>query len=59
MWQYKTEVFGSAFKTSEGLKKASQELLDKAGNEGWELVNFQCIGGSGSVTMFVFKKRLD
>jgi len=59
MWQYKTEVFGSTFKSTEGLKNASQELLNKAGNEGWELVNFQCVGTAVSLTMFVFKKRLD
>ena len=59
MWQYKTEIFGSTFKSLEGFKKASQELLTKAGNEGWELVNFQSIGAANSLTMFVFKKRLD
>ncbi len=59
MWLYKTEVFGSTFKSAESLKKASQQLLETAGREGWELVNFQCIGASGSVTMFVFKKRAE
>jgi hypothetical protein len=56
MWEYKTETFGSTFDTQHSLKKKSDAILSRCGSEGWELVNFQCIGASGSIMMFVFKR---
>lgn len=56
MWEYKTETFDSLFDTRRSLKKKCDLILNKYSSEGWELVNFQCIGSMGSFMMFVFKK---
>jgi hypothetical protein len=59
MWQYKTETFNSLLIGEASLKKRSDEILEEAGKEGWELVNFQCAGGFGSMMIFVFKKKVE
>ena len=58
MWEYKTEAFNSVFDTVKTLKEKSDNVLDAAGKEGWELVNFQCVGSGGSMMVFVFKRRV-
>lgn len=57
MWEYKTETFISLFDAEKSLKKKSNKVLEQYGKEGWELVNFQCVGGLGSVMVFVFKRE--
>lgn len=57
MWEYTTETFNSLFDTEERLKKKSNKVLEQYGKEGWELVNFQCVGGFGSMMIFVFKRE--
>lgn len=57
MWEYATETFDSTFDTKKSLKRKSDEILARYGKEGWELVNFQCIGAFGSIMMFTFKRR--
>ena len=57
MWEYKTETFNSLFDTAKSLKKKSNKVLEQYGKEGWELVNFQCVGGFGSMMVFVFKRE--
>lgn len=59
MWQYKTETFNSLWSTESSLKKKSDMILERAGRDGWELVNFQCAGGLGSMMIFVFKKKAE
>lgn len=56
MWEYKTETFNSILDSKTSLKRKSDEILRRYGKEGWELVNFQCIGALGSITMYVFKR---
>lgn len=56
MWEYKTETFNSVFDTKRSLKEKCNAILEKYGNEGWELVNFQCIGALGSMMILVFKR---
>ena len=58
MWEYKTETFNSFFDTGKTIQEKSNSVLAAAGKEGWELVNFQCVGGSGSLMVFVFKRRV-
>lgn len=58
MWEYKTETFDSLFDTKKILKEKSNKVLERAGKEGWELVNFQCAGGFGSMMIFVFKRLI-
>lgn len=55
MWEYTTQTFNSIFDTEKSLKKKSNQVLEQYGKEGWELVNFQCAGGFGSMMIFVFK----
>lgn len=57
MWEYKTETFNSVFDTEKSLKRKSDKVLEQCGKEGWELVNFQCVGGFGSMMVFVFKRE--
>lgn len=57
MWEYKTETFGSLLDTKRSLKEKFDAILERYGNDGWELVNFQCVGASGSVTVLVFKRQ--
>lgn len=57
MWEYVTETFNSLFDTKTSLKRKSNEVLEQYGKEGWELVNFQCVGGLGSIMVFVFKRK--
>lgn len=59
MWEYKTETFSSIWDTKKSLKGKSDKILDAAGKEGWELVNFQCIGAHGSIMAFVFKRKVE
>ena len=59
MWEYKIETFGCTFDTQKALKTKSDAILADAGKDGWELVNFQCVGLSGSVMVFVFKRWTD
>lgn len=59
MWLYRTETFDSMWNTEATLKEKSDEILKQAGEEGWELVNFQCAGLLGSTMIFVFKKKAD
>ncbi len=56
MWAYRTETFVSIFDNEKSIKIKSNRLLEKYGDEGWELVNFQCVGAFGSMMVFVFKK---
>lgn len=56
MWEYKTETFNSIFDTKRSLKEKCDAILKKYGNEGWELVNFQCIGALGSMMILIFKR---
>jgi len=57
MWEYATETFDSLFDTKKSLKRKSNEVLEQYGKEGWELVSFQCVGGFGSMMVFVFKRE--
>ncbi|WP_461206310.1 DUF4177 domain-containing protein [Clostridium sp. DL1XJH146] len=57
MWEYTTETFNSVFDTEKSLKKKSNKVLKQYGKEGWELVNFQCVDGFGSMMVFVFKRE--
>ena len=59
MWEYITATFDSIWDTKKSLKRKSDELLKKYGNEGWELVNFQCAGALGSMMIYVFKRKTD
>lgn len=59
MWEYRTETFNSIWDTKKSLKEKSNKILDIAGKECWELVNFQCIGAFGSIMVFVFKRRVE
>ena len=56
MWEYKTETFNSIFDNKRSLKEKCDAILKKYANDGWELVNFQCIGALGSIMMLVFKR---
>jgi hypothetical protein len=56
MWEYKTETFSSIFDNKRSLKGKCDAILKKYANDGWELVNFQCIGALGSIMMLVFKR---
>jgi hypothetical protein len=57
MWEYKTATFNSLLDTEKSLKIKSNKMLDQHGEEGWELVNFQCAGAFGSMMIFVFKRE--
>ena len=57
MWEYTTQTFNSVFDTEKSLKKKSNQVLQRFGKEGWELVNFQCAGGFGTMMIFVFKRE--
>ncbi|MCB2289653.1 DUF4177 domain-containing protein [Clostridium sp. CS001] len=57
MWEYTTQTFNSVLDTEKSLKKKSNQVLEQHGKEGWELVNFQCAGGFGSMMIFVFKRE--
>lgn len=57
IWEYTTVTFNSLFDTVKSLKLKSDKVLEKHGLEGWELVNFQCAGGFGSMMVFVFKRE--
>lgn len=56
MWEYRTETFGTTFSTKKSLKRKCDAVLEKCGNEGWELVNFQCAGAMGEMMILVFKR---
>jgi len=56
MWEYKTETFDSIFDNKRSIKEKCNAILEKYGNEGWELVNFQCVGAFGSMMILVFKR---
>ncbi len=58
MWEYKTETFNSTWDTKKSIKYKSDEILNKFGRDGWELVNFQCVGAYGSMMIFVFKRAV-
>lgn len=57
MWEYATETFNSLLDGEKGLKIKSNKVLEQYGKEGWELVNFQCVGGLGSIMIFIFKRE--
>lgn len=57
MWEYTTVSFNSLFDTEKSLKRKSDKILEQHGKEGWELVNFQCVGCLGSMMVFVFKRE--
>ena len=59
MWEYKTETFNSVFDTKQSIKDKSNQILRKNGEDGWELVNFQCAGAFGSMMIFVFKRPIN
>lgn len=59
MWEYKTETFNSVFDTKRSIKEKSNQILRKNGEDGWELVNFQCVGALGSMMIFVFKRPIN
>lgn len=56
MWEYKTETFNSVFDSKRSLREKCDAILKKYANDGWELVNFQCIGAFGSIMILVFKR---
>ena len=56
MWEYKTKTFKSDVANKRSLKEKCDAVLKKYSNDGWELVNFQCIGAFGSIMMFIFKR---
>ena len=56
MWEYKTETFSSVFDTKHSLRRKCNAILEKCGNDGWELVNFQCAGAFGSMMILVLKR---
>ncbi len=56
MWEYKTETFISILDNERKIKEKSNMILEKYGKDGWELVNFQCVGALGSMMIFVFKR---
>lgn len=56
MWEYKTEIFNSVFDTKRSLKEKCDATLERLGKDGWELVNFQCVGAAGSMMIMVFKR---
>ena len=58
MWEYRTETFSSLFDSKRSLKEKSDRILKQYGVDGWELVNFQCIGSAGTMMMFVFKRPI-
>jgi len=47
----------NSYNTEKSLKKKSDRVLEQHGKDGWELVNFQCVGGFGSMMVFVFKRE--
>ncbi|HOA42038.1 MAG TPA: DUF4177 domain-containing protein [Bacillota bacterium] len=57
MWEYKTETFSSIFDTKNSLKEKCDAVLEKYAKDGWELVNFQCIGAFGSIMILIFKRQ--
>lgn len=57
MWEYVTVTFNSTWDTKKSIKIKSDEILNQYGAEGWELVNFQCIGAFGTMMIFVFKRK--
>lgn len=59
MWQHKTETFDSTFDTKKSIKRKMDQILERCGKDGWELVSFQCAGAFGSVTILVFKKPVE
>lgn len=56
MWEYKTETFNSVLDNKRSLKEKCDAILRKYSDEGWELVNFQCIGALGSIMILIFKR---
>lgn len=56
MWEYKTETFNSVIDNKRSLKEKCDAILNKNANDGWELVNFQCIGALGSIMILIFKR---
>ncbi len=58
MWEYKTETFDSTFATKKSIKEKSDKVLETYGREGWELVNFQCVGAGGTMMIFIFKRKM-
>lgn len=56
MWEYKTETFNSIIDNKQSLKEKCDTILKKYADDGWELVNFQCIGALGSIMILVFKR---
>jgi hypothetical protein len=56
MWEYKTETFNSILDNKRSLREKCDAILKKYANDGWELVNFQCIGAFGSIMILVFKR---
>lgn len=38
------------------LRRKCDIILEKCGIDGWELVNFQCVGALGSMMILVFKR---
>jgi len=57
MWEYTTVTFNSLLDTAKSLKRKSDKVLEQYAKDGWELVNFQCVGGTGSLMVFVFKRE--
>ncbi len=56
MWEYKTETFNSIIDNKRSLREKCDAILKKYANDGWELVNFQCIGALGSIMILIFKR---
>ena len=55
--EYITETFDCIFDSKRSLKEKSDNILDQYAKEGWELVNFQCVGGLGSMMIYIFKRE--
>ena len=56
MWEYKViNVPAVAFKF-ENVIVSTQDVCDRMGDEGWELVNFQCFDVSSKLVM-IFKRK--
>lgn len=56
MWEYKTETFNSIIDNKRSLKEKCDIILKKYADDGWQLVNFQCIGALGSIMILIFKR---
>ena len=57
-FEYKQVEFNIGITRSTKKQLELNEMLNKHGREGWELVNFADVGGAGSYFVYVFKRPL-